>query len=239
LTSLSSKIQVLNPFSLDSINPAECFTISGIPKSIQLRRCTCATKINETKPNCNFISPASNQINSGDEPIIEINSSDVHQMALLNKTQRNTIKRLEVLKKIAIKFNKQKEDKEPKSGSLHQQQLQQQQQQLVNSSLNRTQRQCVVHSNSMQMFVLDIEQVMNTFKKSSIVNWQTPVAHFKQAPPDTILFSLVYCIDEIILFGGMESDSPLKSQIKNCNDYSKNRISNKLFVMKPSDANWL
>lgn len=224
--SLSSKIQVFNPFSLSDSN--ECFTITGAmtTKTVQSRKCTCSTKVFDKHPISNFVTPT-NDVNSLDDNQIEntlINTNDAQQMALLNKSQRNTIKRLEVLKKISIKFNKTKDEKETKIT----------QQMNTTTSLNRTQKYCVVHSHLMQMFILDIKQLMNEMIVAKpIVNWQTPIAHFYQAPPDTILYSLVIGVDEIILFGGMESDSPLKNQTKNCNDYSKNRISNKMYVMKP------
>ena len=225
---LTNKIQVLNPFSLnDSSN--ECFTLTGnmTNKSIQARKCTCSMKVVDKQPISNFITTSSvnNNLEENNQYSIENTINDAQQLAMLNKTQRNTIKRLEVLKKIALKFNKTKDEKETKIT----------QQLNTTTSLNRTQKHCVVHSNYMQMFILDIKQLLsNEYKLTNekpIISWNIPVAHFYNAPPDTILYSLVKGIDEILLFGGMESDSPIKNQVKN--DYSKNRISNKLYVMKP------
>lgn len=224
---LASKIQVLNPFSLNDLS-TDCFTLTGsssVAKSIQPRKCTCSMKIVEKQPISNFITPSSVNNLDDNQYSIEntvINVNDAQQMAMLNKTQRNTIKRLEVLKKIALKFNKLKDEKETKIT----------QQLNTTTSLSRSQKHCVVHSNYMQMFILDIKQLLvDSAGEKPIVSWQIPVAHFSNAPPDTILYSLVKGVDEIVLFGGMESDSPIKNQLKN--DYSKNRISNKLYVMKP------
>lgn len=166
------------------------------------------------------------------------NSGNDAQFNGLNKTQRNTIKRLEALKKIATKFNKLKDEKEHKI-------IQQ-----LNSttSLTKTQTQCLVHSKIMQMFILDINglfeeksevkpaQSAGAESKSCMpsVSWNIPIVHFNQAPPDTILYSLTKGIDEIILFGGMELDSPL-IHLKPSYDYMKHRVSNKLYMMKPND----
>lgn len=149
----------------------------------------------------------------------------------MSKTQRNTIKRLEVLQKIATKFNQHKDEKELKI-------IQQ-----LNSttSFNKTQNHCVVHTKVMHMFVLDIGNLFKNDENnqshdvSNEVTWQMPIVHFNQAPPDTILYSLAKGIDEIILFGGMELDSPL-IHIKPTHDHeAKHRVSNKLYLLKPSE----
>ena len=149
-------------------------------------------------------------------------------MNSLSKTQRNTIKRLEALQKIATKFNQLKDEKE----------LNIIQQLNSTTSLNKTQNHCVVHTKVMHMFVLDISGLVNNHLMSEHANevtWQMPIVHFNQAPPDTILYSLAKGIDEIILFGGMELDSPL-AQIKQTHDNeSKHRVSNKLYLLKPSE----
>jgi len=164
--------------------------------------------------------PSSNQSESKNS--IQLSqSSDLNS---LSKTQRNTIKRLEALQKIATKFNQLKDEKE----------LNIIQQLNSTTSLNKTQNHCVVHTKVMHMFVLDISRLVNN-EHANEVEWQMPIVHFNQAPPDTILYSLAKGIDEIILFGGMELDSPL-TQIKQTHDNeSKHRVSNKLYLLKPSE----
>ena len=88
------------------------------------------------------------------------------------------------------------------------------------------------------MFVLDINELCAKKKsqdEEETVSWQIPVVHFSQAPPDTILYSLTKGIDEILLFGGMELDSPFV-HLKPTHDQDvKHRVSNKLYLLKPSD----
>ena len=154
----------------------------------------------------------------------QINASDPQQMAMLNKTQRNTIKRLEALKKVALKFK-------PNEGkNTIQQQL------LTTNSLTKTRNQCVVHSKVMQMFVIDIadlfrdKQTNQAEDNSLFVNWKTPIVEFPHAPLDTILYTLNKGIDEIILFGGMEIESP---SIQKSFENIKHRVSSRLYIMKP------
>lgn len=107
------------------------------------------------------------------------------------------------------------------------------------------QQNCVLHSKMMQLFVLDLSEIFSNrdtdkseSKAKTTVSWQTPIAHFTQAPPETILYSLAQGIDEIILFGGMEvADSNLSIIIKpsHDNNRAKPRVSNKLYVMKPRE----
>ena len=143
------------------------------------------------------------------------------------------INRLEALKKIATKFNKLKDEKEQKI----------MQQLNSTNSLNKTQNQCVVHSKVMQTFVLDLNKLIyndnknnekneNEKKELPSVVWQPPIAQFEQAPPDTILYSLTNGVDEIVLFGGMELESPL-IHLKPSYEFIKHRISNKVYIMKP------
>jgi hypothetical protein len=142
--------------------------------------------------------------------------------------------RLEALKKIATKFNKLKDEKEQKI----------MQQLNSTNSLNKTQNQCVVHSKVMQTFVLDLNHLFsknnenhekNENEKKLLPNvaWQPPIAQFDQAPPDTILYSLTNGVDEIVLFGGMELESPL-IHLKPSYEFIKHRISNKVYIMKPA-----
>jgi hypothetical protein len=172
----------------------------------------------------------SHQQQQGDDDLL----SDIDVNGNLNKTQRNTIKRLEALKKIATKFNKLKDEKEHKI-------IQQ-----LNStaSLTKTQNTCLVHSKFMQVFVLDIAELIKSspivlnelcyLKEPPTVSWQTPIAHFCQAPIDTILYSLCKGIDELILFGGMETESQMM-HIKSNYENVKNRVTNKLYMMKPNN----
>ncbi len=148
----------------------------------------------------------------------------------MNKTQRNTIKRLETLKKLATKFNSAtkspREAEESKIGE----------QLSSTQALNKVQNFCVIHSKAMQLFVLDISDLLaGASKFSPSVFWQTPIApHFAQAPTDTILYTLARGVDEIVMFGGMElTDSPL-FHVKPSYEQMKPRVSNKLFVMKPA-----
>ena len=176
------------------------------------------------------ISLPSSSHNVDTHPSIPSNNANLNS---LSKTQRNTIKRLEALQKIATKFNQLKDEKEFKI-------IQQ-----LNSttSLNKKQNNCVVHSKVMHMFVLDINELYKLSEEPTselkqeacAATWQIPIVHFNQAPPDTILYSLTKGIDEIILFGGMELDSPL-IHIKPTHDQEvKHRVSNKLYLLKPSD----
>ena len=145
----------------------------------------------------------------------------------LNKKERNTIKRLEALKKLATKFSSKPSGEEDEKIS---------QQLVTTQSLTKAQNYCVVHTKAMQMFVLDISELLLSTKTSTppSVHWQTPIApHFYQSPTDTILYTLCKGVDEIILFGGMElTDSPLYN-LKPSYEQMKHRVSNKLFVMKP------
>jgi F-box protein 42 len=234
------------------------FTIAGYVKSAQPRKCTCSSivvdkqsvnqaKLSRMSTNSSLESVRSStsddldaQNNSTDEDSSSNSSprssspssSNEAQFNGLNKTQRNTIKRLEALKKIATKFNKLKDEKEHKIT----------QQLNSTTSLTKTQTQCLVHSKIMQMFILDINGLFEeksgarSESKSCMpsVSWNVPIVHFNQAPPDTILYSLTKGIDEIILFGGMELDSPL-IHLKPSYDYMKHRVSNKLYMMKPND----
>ena len=145
----------------------------------------------------------------------------------LTKTQRNTIKRLEALQKIATKFNQLKDEKELKIIK----------QLNSTTSLNITQNHCVVHTKVMHMFVLDISDLFNNQLKqqSNEVTWQMPIVHFNQAPPDTILYSLAKGIDEILLFGGIELDSPLIHIMPSHDQEAKRRVTNKLYLLKPSE----
>jgi hypothetical protein len=147
----------------------------------------------------------------------------------MNKTQRNTIKRLEALKKLATKFNSSKSSDDKDTIKIGEQ---------LNTThtLSKVQNYCVVHTKAMQMFVLDIRDLVNNERKfSPSVYWQTPIApHFFQAPTDTILYTLAKGQDEIVMFGGMElMDSPL-FHVKPSYDQMKHRVSNKLYVMKPA-----
>lgn len=199
-------------------------TIYGQNKQAQERKCTCS---------CNNIIPSKKQKENGLELTSESNKSDTANLNLLNKSQRNTIKRLEALKKIATKFNKLKDEKEIKL-------IQQ-----LNSttSLTTTQNNCVLHSKLMQLFVLDISNLFNPVdcrndivNNINSVNWQVPIAHFSShSPSDTILYTLAKGIDEIILFGGMELDSQGPS-LKPCyENFVKHRVSNKIYILKPNN----
>jgi F-box protein 42 len=230
-------------FQLNSLNKytseqSDAFTIVG--QSLQLRKCTCSSSSPLSSASA---SPHStrNHMNKSSESLDEVDNSLANeeqapnelQLRLLSKSQRNTIKRLEALKKIATKFNKLKEEKEQKI-------IQQ-----LNSTtyLSKTQKHCVIHSNLMQMFILDVanlyiqndasaQKIIDSTDQIPSVTWQTPIAQLIQAPSDTILYSLSQGIDELILYGGMELDSPL-IHLKPSYDYIKNRVSNKLYIIKP------
>ena len=77
-----------------------------------------------------------------------------------------------------------------------------------------------------------MEENENEKKELPSVVWQPPIAQFEQAPPDTILYSLTNGVDEIVLFGGMELESPL-IHLKPSYEFIKHRISNKVYIMKP------
>ena len=115
-------------------------------------------------------------------------------MPLLNKTERNTIKRLEALNKVASKYSG------PSPLGL-------QLQLSSTTSLTKRQNQCVVHSKKMQMFVVDLKGLFEASGGGgSSVSWQIPIVEFEGAPMDTILYTLDKGVDEIILFGGMEME---------------------------------
>ena len=148
---------------------------------------------------------------------------DAQQLAMLNKTQRNTIKRLEALKKVSLKFNKSNEESESKAAI--------QQQINTATSLTKSQKNCVEHSKVMQMFVLNISNLFaSDSSKSLSVEWQIPILEFPKAPLYTILYSLNLGINEIVLFGGMEMESPL---IQKNYENAKHRVSSRLYIMKP------
>ena len=83
----------------------------------------------------------------------------------------------------------------------------------------------------MQMFILDIGNLLAPLDGSTSstnldelsVRWQVPVAHFPNAPPYSILFSVNQGVDEIVLFAGME--------------LGKQQVNNKLFFMRPNELN--
>lgn len=137
----------------------------------------------------------------------------------LNKSQINTIKRLQVLKKQADKFKHQSLSSDDYAIDL--------------ARKKKQKLGCVIHSKLMQVFVLDLSKCLSKNESCPSLNWQTPIAHFKNAPPDTVLFSLALGIDEILLFGGMEIDSDLDKNLRPSYEYIKHRVSNKLFLMKP------
>lgn len=237
-------------------NPSNPVTISGhVNKTAQPRKCSCTSSLTVEKPlnsnsNSNgsskFNLPKSNSSSSllesslkSSESASSISENDIQidenkrnqanstdsstQMTILNKSQRNTIKRLEALKKIATKFNKLKDEKELKI----------MQQLNTTTSLSKSQNQCVVHSKVMQTFVLNLSPLFKSDSDNKFVEWHPPIAQFDQAPPDTILYSLTSGIDEIILFGGMELESP-HIHLKPSYDFIKHRISNKVYIMKPN-----
>lgn len=157
-----------------------------------------------------------------------ISQSD-SQLNLLNKTQRNTIKRLEALKKFATKLNSSASSSRSEKESKIAEQLSSTQ------TLSKAQNYCVVHSKAMQMFTLDIsELIQHPNSEQPTVYWQLPIApHFRHAPPETILYTVCKGVDEIIVFGGMEmADCPLYN-LKSTSDQMKDRVVNKLHVMKP------
>jgi len=169
-------------------NDSEVFTITGGLKQMIPRKCTCSTA--SVIP----LIPLTSHLISN-QPTTQIisqnqQSESVENTPVLNKSQRNTIKRLEALNKIASKLTQRT------SPGL---QLQ------LNSttSLTKSQNQCVVHSKKMQMFVVDIGRL---FGGEAIASWQTPIVEFDGAPMDTILYTLDKGIDEIIMFGGMEME---------------------------------
>lgn len=189
----------------------------GSLKVVQQRKCTCSSSIQIIDK------PLPVQKNTNDSP--NDNNNNI-EMSLLNKSQRNTIKRLEALKKIASKLNNTLKDE--RDLKVIQQQLNSTQ------SLTRTQNNCILHSKFMQTFVLDISNLLNpeSTRDNLVASWQIPIFCLnKQSPTDTILYTLTKGLDEIILFGGMELDSPL-IHLKPSYDYIK--VSNKLFIMKPN-----
>ena len=133
---------------------------------------------------------------------------------MLNKSQRNTIKRLEALEKVASMFKQSEKIKQQLNTA---------------TSLTKTRNQCLVHSKAMQMFVLNINDLIDN-SIPPIVSWQTPIVEFPGAPMDTILYTLNSGIDEIILFGGMEMES---SNIQKSYENVKHRVSSRLYIMKP------
>lgn len=209
-SSSSSKFQSmlcsLNGGSANSTAKTDAaFTLCGSVKSLKERVCSC--------------SPSSD---SDDEA-----HGQNQEPTILNKTQLNTIKRLEALKKIAEKFNdKLKEEKELKI-------LEQ-----LNStaSLGKKQRNCLLHSKIMQVFVLDIGRLISNTGSDLCVDWQTPISHFTNAPGETILYSLCKGIDEIVLFGGMEIVSNSVPNIKPSYEQVRHKVSNKLYIMKPKNV---
>jgi len=216
-------------FQLNSLNKytneqSDAYTLVG--QTVQLRKCSCSSLSStsiSSQSTRHQTSKSNDPIDDSDKALTnnEQTPSEL-QLRLLNKSQRNTIKRLEALKKIASKFNK----------------LEEKEQKLIkqfNSTayLSKTRKNCVIHSNSMQMFILDVNDLYKNYNSTAhtklpCVTWQTPIMA-NQAPPDTILYSLNQGIDELILYGGMEPTMNLKPS----NDNIKNRISNKLYIIKP------
>ncbi|CAF1088700.1 unnamed protein product [Brachionus calyciflorus] len=188
---------------VESKNPLTIYN-----NQIEDRRCTCSSidKIVEIKK----------------EENIEEKPSEAN-LNLLNKSQRNTIKRLEALKKIANKFNQLKNEKEAKLN------------QMLSSTntLNKTRTHCILHSKFMQIFVLDINALFKTNENLN-VEWQFPIAHFSSHTPlETILYSLANGKDELILFGGMELESQISNLKPNYDGQQQHKVTNKTYIMKP------
>lgn len=228
----SNKPQITNPYINDDFqnqNDPNVYTLAGTSKKPHHRNCTCLSLTVPVLNSKNLSHLLPNTSNGGNNNIrvasanssvndIQVPAVDGQQATMLNKSQRNTIKRLEALQKVASKFNKEKDAKNT---------IQQQ----LNSatSFTKTQNQCLVHSKVMQIFVLDIKELFNEECKPN-VSWQTPIVEFNQAPLDTILYTLNKGIDEIILFGGMEMESP---SIQKSYENIKHRVSSRLYIMKP------
>ena len=189
------------------------YTIAGYPKVVQLRRCTCSSRVIIDYKSSLTDDEVTSHENSNDTTVPI--QAPTPRLELLTKTQRNNIKRLETLNKMASKFtNRQKDDK------------------IINeinnvANFTKTQSFCVLHSKAMQTFVLDLSK-LDTLGE---VSWQTPIAQFARAPPDTSFYTLTIGIDELILFGGREIDSPSIHQ-KSTFDH---RVSNRLFIFKPAN----
>lgn len=173
---------------------------------LEERNCTCSSQTN---------SMARDVVTEKSEKNEEINGKN---MNLLNKSQRNTIKRLEALKKIANQLKNEKEIKLCQQINL-------------TNNLNKTRTNCILHSKYMQIFVLDIK---NLTKKEYAVEWQYPIAHFSQhSPTETILYSLSKGKDELIMFGGMELESQPNVLKSTNNGDPQHKVSKKMFIMKP------
>lgn len=224
-----NKPNIWNPF-IGGDNDQNVYTKAGNLKTPQLRKCTCASltmPILNSK-NLNHLLPSTSENNSNATNSSSLNNiqstplSSNTDTQLLNKSQRNTIKRLEALQKFESKFDQNK--------NTIQQQLE------TTNTLTKSKNQCIVHSKVMQMFVLDIKDLFSEElvdeKNKPTVNWNTPIVEFPCAPLDTILYTLNKGIDEIILFGGMEMESASASIQKNYENV-KHRVSSRLYIMKP------
>lgn len=195
------------------------------------RICTCSTKsttvINGYRNN-EKTTTSSGAANSK----VLTTTRNVATNKILNKSERNTVKRLEVLENIACRY---KQNNRLNNDLLL----------ISRKNLN----QCIVHSKLMQVFVLDIENLMSNNKQydddQSLleITWLEPIANFKSAPPNTILYSLNEGLNEIIMFGGMEIDSNNLQYNSNNNsnqqqqdivddDIVRHKVCNGLYIMK-------
>lgn len=174
------------------------------------------SQIEERKCMCDKVSEVIESAREEEQPV------QADNLNLLNKSQRNTIKRLEALKKMANKFNRLKGD-EVKLGE----------QLTKTNKMNQKRHHCVLHTKYMQIFVLDVKSLFT--KEDVCVEWQIPIAYFSShSPADTILYSLSKGKDELVLFGGMEFESQTHNNLKpNYDSDQQHKVSNKTFVLKP------
>ena len=228
------------PLQLHCVSLVRCqdkLITFGRPKALlneinPKRVCTCLANTTADSSSSSAVKLISKQPGAVNEdkkiPLVNTNNK------ILNKSDRNTVKRNEMLQNMANKYiyarlSNQLNGVETNLFSFSRPKL----------------NQCIVHSKLMQVFVLDVKTLISNLNGNIQLleaAWMEPIFSFKNAPTNTILYSLTKGINEILLFGGMEIDSTYSNNIQNNNnnheidnEIVRHKICNDLYIMKANN----
>ena len=239
------------PLQLHCVSLVRCgdkLITFGRPKALlneinAKRICTCQLISSSNMKKNDSIKLTSNELKAASDdnkkiPLVNTNNK------ILNKSDRNTVKRNEVLQNMANKYMYARMSNQFNGSGVSS----------IESNLFSFSRpklnQCIIHSKLMQVFVLNIESLILNIKANNSqlleATWLEPIFSFTNAPPNTILYSLTTGINEILLFGGMEIDSTYSnSNIQNNSNINNNheidneivrhKICNELYIMKANN----
>jgi F-box protein 42 len=241
------------PIQLHCVSLVRCedkLITFGRPKALlneinPKRVCSCLTN-NSSSSSSNVTLNVIKQPPVTDEhkkiPLVNTNNK------ILNKSDRNTVKRNEMLQNMANKYIYARLANHLNGGnSSNNNGVETNMFSFSRPKLN----QCIIHSKLMQVFVLDIKTLISNLSNINNNNnsqllevaWMEPIFNFKNAPTNTILYSLTKGINEILLFGGMEIDSTYSNNIQNNNNNNheidneivRHKICNDLYIMKANN----